>query len=237
MLKCVIIDDEKFAISVLTHHIEKTDYLQLVGSATNALEGLEIIKKHDADLVFLDVRMPELTGIELLSLIPQRCKVILTTAHAEYAIDGFENEVVDYLLKPISLSRFLKACFKVNSIILQSGSPIIKDQDYIFVKSGTKGKLIKIYPSQVFFLESFKNFVKIYLEENCILVAGNLKDFEAVFIKPIFIRVHRSYIVSIPKIKIIEQGLAIFHPDLKPVPIGDSYKEEFYNLIDRNIFR
>lgn len=236
MLKCAIIDDERSAVDVLIHHIEKVDYLQLVGYATNPIAGLEILRNNEIDLLFLDVRMPEISGIEIVKLAPSNIKIILTTAFTEYAFDGFEFEVVDYLLKPISLSRFIKACDKVNSLVARGKSPKIKTEEYFFVKTGVKGKLVKIYFCDIIFIESIKNYIKIYQETGEILVAGSLKDFEAILVKPSFLRIHRSYIVSIDKISAIEQNMAIFKSTGASIPIGEVYRDEFFKMISDRMF-
>src|SRR5919112_130259 len=164
MINCIIVDDEQHAIDILIHYVGQTPFLNLVGSTTNPVEALEMVTTQKADLVFLDIQMPELSGMDFIKAIHGKAKIILTTAYSEFALESYELDVVDYLLKPVRLPRFLQAVQKVvkevgeNSDTQQNTS----DGDYIFVKTESKGKLLKINLDEIDYIEGMKNYVAIY---------------------------------------------------------------------------
>nr|WP_315820465.1 response regulator [Paraflavitalea speifideiaquila] len=165
MIRCLIIDDEQHALDILLHYIGQTPLLQLVASTTNPLEALQIVATQKVDLIFLDIQMPELSGIDFIRSINGKCKIILTTAYSEFALEGYELDVVDYLLKPIRLPRFLTAVQKAATALNNTLTDIDKglpEDDYIFVKTESKGKLLKINLTEIDYIEGMKNYIAIY---------------------------------------------------------------------------
>lgn len=237
MINCLIVDDEQAAINILTSFIKNIPYLNLVATTTKPLEGIDIICEGAIDLVFLDIQMPDITGIEFIKAIKDKCKVILTTAYSEYALDGYELAVIDYLLKPIPFARFLNAVQKARDI-LDASNRIKKavssptDTEFILLKGDAKGKLIKIEIKDIDYCEGMRNYVAIYWAGKKTLALINMKDLEEKLPPAQFIRVHKSFIVAISKISAIE-GKAIF---LKNYPktgilIGNAYRAAFLDMM------
>lgn len=238
MIQCLIIDDESAAIEILVHHIRKVPFLHLVKTTQNPIEGIQLINENKIDLVFLDIRMPEMNGLDFIRIIEGKSKVIFTTAHAEYALDGFELDVIDYLLKPISFPRFMKAVHKATNVI--SMNIIGKEEayvgdDYIYVKTETKGKLLKIEFAAISYIESLKNYVAIHWGNEKILVLISLKELEQVLPKPRFMRIHKSYIISTERIRVIEANHAFLNGVDIPIPFGDAYKLLFLEIIKKKV--
>lgn len=237
-INCFIIDDEEHAIDLLAHHIQKVSFLNLVGTCTDPVTALSQLRTSTIDLLFLDVQMPHLTGMELLKILDRgNTKIILTTAYTDYALEGYEFEVVDYLLKPISFNRFMKAIDKMaENNIAQENKPDQKDP-YIFVKSDRKGKLLKIDINEIIFVEGLKNYIVIHTKAGKeIVVFLNMKDLEDHLDTGDFIRTHKSYIVSLRHISSIDgnQIKVAYYPQ-RSIPIGNVYKEAFQQLINKNL--
>ncbi|WP_423147565.1 LytR/AlgR family response regulator transcription factor [Rubrolithibacter danxiaensis] len=234
MIRCLIVDDEPLALDILTDYVEKVPSLKLVKATTSAFEALNLVQENQADLVFLDVQMPELTGIQFLKIINGKCAVILTTAYPEYALQGYELDVKDYLLKPIAFDRFYKAVQKVEAKI--PAAPEVQVQsnasNFIFVK--TEHKIQKIYLDDILYIEGLKDYISIFTPAERIITLQNMKKMEESLPAGRFIRVHKSYIISLDKIECIERS-RIQIAD-KIIPIGDTYRDSFFKLIDnRNI--
>lgn len=233
MIRCLVVDDEQHAIDIITHYISQTSYLELVSSTTNPVAALQTVVTENIDLVFLDVQMPELSGIDFVKAINGKAKVILTTAYSEFAIEGFELDVVDYLLKPIRFARFLTAVQKAVKDITEKApeTESSTDEDYIFVKTESKGKLLKINLADIEYIEGMKNYVAIYRGGQKTLVYTNLKDLVNHLPARQFIRVHKSFIIPINRITGIEGN----HILLKNVPaeilIGENYKADLMEII------
>lgn len=234
MIKCLIVDDEQHAIDILVHYIKQTPFLELVDTTLNPIEGLQIVASKQIDLVFLDIQMPEISGIDFIKAINRKCNVILTTAYTEFAIEGFNLEVIDYLLKPISMPRFLAATQKalkaINPQKHEQELPDI-DDDYMFVKTESKGKMLKINLCDIDYIEGMKNYVAIYRSNQKILVYANMKDMEERLPQKQFIRVHKSFIISIPKITGIEGNLVLLKNVTAEILLGESYKSAFMTII------
>ena len=237
MIRCLVVDDEPLALNILEDYISKMPFLQLVKATTNPIEALTLVQQGDADLVFLDVQMPELTGIQFLRIANGKAKVILTTAYPQYALEGYELDVVDYLLKPIAFDRFFKAVQKAQGILQPAAKPAIvaepaaKDDfsnDFIFVK--TEHKIQKVYLHDILFIEGLKDYISIFTSAERIITLQNMKKMEDALPPRHFIRVHKSYIVSINKIDSIERS-RIFIGD-KVIPVGDTYREDFFKIVD-----
>ena len=235
MIHCLIVDDEQHAIDILKHYISQTPYLELVASTTNPMEGLSIVNREKIDLIFLDIQMPELTGIDFIKALNGKAKVILTTAYSEFALDSYELDVVDYLLKPIRLARFLSAVQKaVNMIepVTQTRTAAeVEEDDYIFVKTESKGKLLKINLDDIEYLEGMKNYVAIHCQGKKTLVYTTMKELEERLPAKKFLRVHKSFIIPVNKITGIEGNLVHLKNVNAEILIGESYKAELMEII------
>lgn len=225
-IRCVVTDDEPFARKGLQGYIEQIDFLELKGVCENALELNSLLKKESVDLLFLDIEMPYVTGIDFLKNITSPPKVIFTTAYEKYALQGFELEVLDYLLKPISFERFMRAANKAFDYFRGQQAPA-SGEDYIFVKADSK--LEKIHFSDILFIEALENYVAIYSGEKKIIAHLTLKMLQDKLPHGAFIQPHKSYIVSIGKISSIEGN--ILHVLHYQVPISKYQKEEIMEKI------
>jgi DNA-binding LytR/AlgR family response regulator len=234
MITCAIIDDESLAIKLLADYVQKTPTLELVGKFNKPTQALPLLQREEIDLLFLDIEMPELTGLEFIKLLKNKPFIILTTAYSQYAIDGFDLDVSDYLLKPITFERFLKAVNKVSEIWqLKNGSEkneqtltnavSSESKDYFWVKADQK--LQKIFFKDILYIEGLKEYVSIYTIQNQrIITLEALKNLEESLPCPPFVRCHKSYIVSLDKVTaMIDNQLEI---SKKLIPIGASYKEQ-----------
>ncbi len=238
MVRCIAVDDEPLALDIIADYVEKIPELTLVASTTNAIEALAMVQNGEVDLAFLDVQMPELTGIQFLKIINGKCDVILTTAYPQYALDGYELNVVDYLLKPIAFDRFYRSVQKVMNNRTQLpvpqpvSAPLPSDVvDFIFVK--TEHKIQRVDLDDILYIEGLKDYISIYTATERIVTLQNMKKMEDILPSNRFVRVHRSYIVALDKIASIERG-RIFIED-KIIPVGDTYRDAFYKYIgDKN---
>jgi len=223
-MNCIIIDDDQACRSVLEQMIGQTDPLKHIGSFENGLQAMNALKNNETDIIFLDVEMPEMSGIDMLAELDIKPMVILTTSHKEYALDAYEHEVVDYLVKPVTLPRFLKAVSKAEKRFenLVMGS-LSDDRNYFFVR---KDSVINKLPiSDVLWVEAMGDYVTINTKGKKIIIHSTLRAIESKLPKEKFIRVHRSYIVQLENIKTIE-GNTIFLEDAY-IPLGTVYKENF----------
>ena len=243
MLKCIAIDDEPLALRQLTSYIEKIPYLELTATCNNALEAQQLLASQHVDLIFVDINMPDLSGVEFVRSLVDRPMVIFTTAYSEYAVEGFKLAAVDYLLKPVSFADFSRSAGKANSLYelrhnQRAGEPeatpeaLPKDKEYISVKADYKVSLVKI--SNIVYLESEGEYVRMHLDDGTtITTLFRLKNMEAALPSDMFMRVHRSYIVNLRCIKGYVRG-RVFLSDTAYVPIGENYKESFQHYIDSN---
>lgn len=238
IISCLIVEDEPLARNLLTDYVRKVPYLHLIEACASPLAALEILREQPIDLLFLDIQMPEITGISLLKILPKKPLVILTTAYSEYALESYELDVLDYLLKPISLDRFLKAVAKASERLTISPAPppVIEKpttetvQPFVFVKDGTK--LVKIRWSDILYVEGLKDYVAIHTRQQRIVSLQRLKSLESQLPADQFIRIHHSYIVAL-------EGIDVVHKDKVQVgnlflPISDTYRKPFKDFIDRN---
>lgn len=239
MIRCLVVDDEPLALDIIEDYISKVPFLELVKSTTSAIEGLSLVQNDNIDLVFLDVQMPELTGLQFLKILNGKCDVILTTAYSQYALEGYELDVIDYLLKPIAFDRFYKAAQKVLQQ-KQNSSPIPLPEtlathtphNFIFVK--TEHKIQKIYLDDILYIEGLKDYISIFTKSERIITLQNMKKMEDALPSGRFVRVHKSYIIALDKIDSIERS-RIQITD-KIIPVGDTYRESFFKLVEnRNI--
>jgi DNA-binding LytR/AlgR family response regulator len=219
-IKCIIVDDEPLAISLLENYIREISFLEMVFSSENPIEALEYIQNNEADLVFLDIQMPELTGINFMKILGDKMKYILTTAYSEYALEGYEHHIVDYLLKPISLERFRKSAIKAQ----ERFSLGKQEQNHFFVKSS--GKQHKVNFADILYIESIRDYVNIKTADEEFIVLDTLKSMEQQLPENFFVRVHKSFIVNLNHIKNIGTKKIIINPEYE-IPIGENYRMNF----------
>lgn len=234
-ISCLVVDDEPLAVNLLEQYIEQVPYLSLAGKCHSALEALSFLHRHKVDLIFLDINMPKLTGMELAESIPPHQKIIFTTAYTEYAVDSYERNAVDYLLKPITLDRFIRAVnkavpyFRVNEEEQAVVVPT-REEKYLFVKSGKA--IIQLYFEQVCFIEGLKDYVSFHTTEGKHVVYKRMKDLESM-LPPNFVRVHNSFIVNLNQVKKIEDHHVFIGTE--SIPVSEKYRESFYEGINRRI--
>ncbi len=236
-LRCLIIDDKPLAIDILVEYVNKIPFLELVATTTDPIDGLKIMREQQIDLVFLDIQMPGLTGLQFIKIAGKQSKIILTTAYAEYALDGYEHDVIDYLLKPIAFDRFYRAAEKalqtvvtdnkINpSSIMQVEFPI----EFLFVK--TEYRIQKLDLKDILYVESMQNYITIITAKERVMSLQSLKNIEEQLPEKEFVRVHKSFIIALRHVSSVERSRIKISDHL--IPIGDSYRKSFYNLIDNN---
>jgi two-component system, LytTR family, response regulator len=230
MLNCIVIDDEPLAAGLLADYIGKTGDLLLGGTYTSALEGLKAIQEQQPGLVFLDIQMPELTGLQILKITGSKCRFILTTAYQEYALDGFEHDVVDYLLKPFGYDRFLVAVQKAKErikTIVPVTEAVAAATNFIFVK--TEYRIKKINHADILYMEALRDYVCIYTPHEKVMTLQSLRSFETALPASRFARIHKSYLVALDKIEHIEKNRVVIGQQY--IPIGDTYRAAFFKTI------
>jgi two-component system, LytTR family, response regulator len=229
-ITCLIVDDEPLARNLMTEYVRKVGFLKLVKACSSPLEALEILRSTPVDLLFLDVQMPGLTGIAFLKSLQKKPHVILTTAYSEYAMEGYELDVADYLLKPITFERFLKAVDKVSTRLArpQESAPVEPSADYIFVKDGTK--LVKIRWDDILYVEGLKDYVTIHTLQQKVVSLQRLKSLEEQLPGQKFMRVHNSFIISLNAIKAIQKDKVQIAEAW--IPIGDTYRKAFKEFVE-----
>ncbi len=241
MIKTLIIDDEPLALDVLETYIEQMPELQLVGRCSNALEANEFLRKNQVDLIFLDIQMPRLSGVDFIKTLASPPMFIFTTAYSEYALEGYELNAIDYLLKPISIDRFMKA---VNKAMEQfelrkkdeSGESTTAGEgvEFFFVKADKK--LVKIKYDDILYIEGLKDYVIIRLEQGRVVTLQTMKSLEDKLPLTRFKRIHRSYIVSIDKIHAVDgTSVDVYEKgQIKQLPIGKNYRDEILEIVNKN---
>ena len=241
ILKCAIVDDEPLAVELLASYVNKIPFMQLAGKYYSATEAMKDIAGGSVDVIFLDIQMPEINGLELSKMVPETTRIVFTTAFDQYALDGYRVNALDYLLKPISYSDFIEAINKAvqwfelrqkaDKQNANAGSE--NKKDYIYVKSDYK--LIQIELNKILYIEGLKDYIKIHLEgeERPILSLVSMRAMEEKLPADQFIRVHRSFIVQKQKIKVIDKGRIVFGKEY--IPISDSYKQELQNYVNEHI--
>lgn len=238
-LTCIILEDEPLARSLMETYVGKVPHLQLINSFSDPLLALNYLREHSVDILFSDIQMPEITGITLLKLLKNKPLIILTTAYSEYALEGYELEVFDYLLKPISFERFLKSVEKatarlaitdVKKDVHQTASANNPRNEFIFIKDGTK--MIKVRLNEIKYIEGLKDYVSIYTTEKKIVSLQTLKSLEAQLPHNQFIRVHNSYIIAFDAIDTVDKEKILIGKNY--IPISDSYKKAFRDYLEKN---
>ena len=233
-IKCAIVDDEPLAVELLASYVSKIPFLTLVGKYSNATDALHGCTEQQVDLLFLDIQMPELNGLELSRMVPETTRIVFTTAFEQYALDGYRINALDYLLKPISYANFLEACNKALQWFTMVRENEAKSEEAagsksIFVKS--EYKVLQIALDDIRYIEGLKDYVKIYTEQSPrpILSLMSMKGLEEMLPATRFMRVHRSFIVNMEKVREIDRGRIVFGDVF--IPVGDSYKQAFLNYI------
>lgn len=218
-LSCYIIDDEPPAIRVLEHYIHQTPQLQLLGSATDAIRGMQAVQELQPQLLFLDINMPRLSGISLVKALAHPPAVVFTTAYPEYALEGFELEAIDYLLKPISFERFLKAVNKARRLMATLPSP----ESPAFLLLQADRKLYRVPLEEVLYLQAYGDYVKVFTTTQLYVPKTTLNQLEEELPERMFFRIHRSYLISLPKVRYLEGNFVVVGEE--KIPVGRSYRE------------
>lgn len=213
----IAVDDEPIALDIIRSHASKVPYLNLKAEFTDAFKAIEYLNKEPVDLIFLDIKMPDISGIEFVKTLNVKCLVIFTTAYSEHAVNGFDLDAVDYLLKPFSLSRFIKACNKANELFQLRNKNI--QNNYIFLKTGYEQ--VKVHFDDVLYLEAAGNYVSFVLKDRSVLSRMTFSEVETILPSGKFIRIHRSYLVAIGKISKIERHQV--HVNQINLPVAESY--------------
>lgn len=234
---CLIVEDEPLARNLMTDYVKKVPYLNLIKACSNPLEALEVLRNTPVDILFLDIQMPEITGITLLKVLQKKPMVILTTAYSEYALESYELDVVDYLLKPITFDRFLKAVDKASQRLnapattpsAEKTSPE-SQPTFVFVKDGTK--LVKVNFDDILYVEGLKDYVTIHTKQQKVVSLQRLKSLEMQLPADRFIRIHHSYIISLKAIDVIHKSEVQIGAAM--IPISDSYRKTFRDFIEKN---
>ncbi len=229
-LTCIIVDDEPPAIRLLEKYVEKIPSLELVHTFTKPLEVLHYLEGNSVDVIFLDIQMPEITGIQLSKIINKNMHIIFTTAYPEFALESYDVDAMDYLLKPIEFERFYKAVNKIQPKASNHSGSTSKENKYIFFKTDGKNKFKKVFLTDVLFFQGLKNYVAVQLEDEQIITYSTLKHILEMIPSQDFIQIHKSYIVSIEQIDQIEND-AIWMKN-RQVPIGNTYRKAFFEKIN-----
>ena len=235
MIRCIAIDDEPLALKQMADYIQKTPFLELRGEFESALQAIGFLEKTEVDLMFVDINMPDLSGMDFVKSLNNAPKVIFTTAYSEYALEGFRVDAIDYLLKPIGYSDFLKAANKAKVWFSsqQSGTDKVNsDENFLFIKS--EHKLIRINLSDIRYIEGMREYVRIHLtNQKPIMSLMSMKKMEEYLPEKSFMRVHRSFIVNLNQITTIERNRIIFDGKVY-IPVSEQYKEKFQQYLNDN---
>jgi len=235
MIRCIAIDDEPLALQQMAGYIEKTPFLELAGQFESALQAISWLKENQVELMFVDINMPDLSGMDFVKSMKNPPRVIFTTAYSEYAMEGFRIDAVDYLLKPIGFGDFLKGAEKALERIGNKeglASKVESDEHFLFVKS--EYKILRINLSDIKYIEGMREYVRIHIEnQRPVMALMSMKKMEAFLPQQRFMRVHRSYIVNLDKVCTIERMRIVFEPDVR-IPVSEQYKEAFQEFLDKN---
>lgn len=233
-IKCLCIDDEPLALKQISSYIEKTPFLESMALCQSAFEALKYLTENEVDLLFVDINMPDLNGMDFVKSLTKKPQIIFTTAYSEYAMEGFHVDAIDYILKPISYAVFLKAANKAKiwfELNHKQAETVQTTADCIFVKS--EYKLIRIHLSEIKYIESSNEYIQIHLvNDEPITTLIRLKVIEEQLPKDKFMRVHRSFIINLDKVKVIERNRIVFDHNIY-IPVGDQYRESFQAFIDK----
>ena len=235
MINCIAIDDEPLALDLLEDNIKQVPYLNLVGTCSNAIDALQVLKEQNVELVFLDIQMPGLTGLQFIQSLPVKPMFILVTAYEKFALEGFNLDVVDYLVKPVSLDRFIKACNKASELYeLKKGrsAGVSGNDDYFFINADYS--LVKVVYSNIIWIEGLKDYIKIHLNDSNkpIVTRLAMKSVEDQLPETMFIRIHKSYIVSKNYITAVKKS-SVFLVNTIELPVGENYKDRIDEMVNK----
>ncbi len=236
MINCLVVDDEPLAARLISSYVERTPFFLLAGEVHTAEDALAALQSHDIDLIFLDIRMPRLSGMQLARLLPEGVKIVFTTAYADHAVDGFRVGALDYLLKPVSYEDFLHAATRArDTFVLERRDDAVPETiaarpGFIMVKS--EYRLIRLPADSILYIEGLKDYVKIYMDDEPkpILSLMSMKAVEEALPHPTFARVHRSFIVNTDKVRLIERNNIIMAG--RSIPVSDSYRRTFFAILE-----
>lgn len=230
--RCLIVDDEPLARELISGHIRKLENFEIISECDNAMKAMDALRNHSVDLMFLDIKMPQMTGIDFLKTLKRPPKVIITTAYSQYALDGFDLDVVDYLMKPVTFERFFKSInkyFQTSSpepVELEGGNGTTSDA-FIYVKENKK--IIKIYLKEIDFIEGLNEYIRIHTDNRRVVVKSSLQSIENKLPSEQFIRIHKSYIVSIPRIRAF--NATTIELENAKLRIGRNYKNQVFSAL------
>jgi two-component system LytT family response regulator len=235
MIRCIAIDDEPLALRQIASYIKKTPFLELAGQCESALQALEVLDVSPVDLMFVDINMPDLSGMDFVRTLENPPMIVFVTAYSEHALEGFRVDAIDYLLKPVSYTDFLKSANKVKAWFdshHQKSDEIRSNKDFLFIKS--EYKILRINFDDIKYIEGMSEYIKIHLSNSKpVMTLLSMKSVEVQLPSDRFMRVHRSYIVNLTKISVIERNRIIFDEKVY-IPVSDQYKSKFQNYIDKN---
>jgi two-component system LytT family response regulator len=234
-LKCIAIDDEPLALQQVAAYVQKIPYLELVGQCSSAFQALDLLENQPVDLMFVDINMPDLNGLEFVKSLTQKPLLIFTTAYSEYALEGFKVDALDYLLKPFSFAEFSKAAGKARTqfeLMQNAPEKLESNDEFLFIKS--EYKLLRVNLNDIEFIEGMKEYVRIHITgQKPIMTLLSMKSLEEKLPSGKFLRVHRSYIVNLGKVSTVERMTIVFD-DKNRIPVSDNYKENFQAFLDKN---
>lgn len=236
-IRCGVVDDKPLAIDIVRLYAEKVPFLQVTHTTTDPLDALEWVNTQSVDLLFLDIQMPELTGLQVAMLTESRVRVIFTTAYADYALVGFEHNAIDYLLKPVSFERFYKAALKAKAWFDHATTPVPQvtpaqpesPRSHLFIR--VDAKLVKVAFDELLYVQAMENYVVFHTLNSKLMTLQNMKQTEAQLPGNRFVRVHKSFIVNTDKIDSVERSRVFI--DTAVIPVGDVYRESFLQLLNR----
>ncbi|MGD0343071.1 MAG: LytTR family DNA-binding domain-containing protein [Bacteroidales bacterium] len=235
MIRCIAIDDEPLALRQIAGYIKKTSFLELAGLCESTMQAVEVLENTSVDLMFVDINMPDLSGMDFVKTLENPPLVVFVTAYSEYALEGFRVDAIDYLLKPISYVDFLKSANKVKSWLdthRQKADQVKSNKDFLFIKS--EYKILRINFDDIKYIEGMSEYIKIHLvNSKPVMTLLSIKSIEEQLPSERFMRVHRSYIVNLEKISVIERSRIIFDGNVY-IPVSDQYKSKFQSYIDKN---
>ena len=235
MIRCIAIDDEPLALKQIADYISKTPFLELAGLCESALQALELLDKTPVDLMFVDVNMPDLSGMDFVKTLENPPFIVFVTAYSEYALEGFRVDAIDYLLKPISYSDFLKSANKVKAwfdAMQQKPAEVMSNKDFLFIKS--EYKILRINFDDIKYIEAMSEYIRIHLvNSKPVMTQLSMKSIEDQLPEDRFMRVHRSFIINLSKISVIERNRIIFDGTVY-IPVSDQYKSKIQNYIEKN---
>jgi DNA-binding LytR/AlgR family response regulator len=235
MIRCIAIDDEPLALKQIIGYIKKTPFLELAGQCESALQAIELLENSTVDLMFVDINMPDLNGLDFVKALDNPPKIVFVTAYSEYALEGFRVDAIDYLLKPISYGDFLKSANKVKSLFdtfIQKSDKVNSNKDFLFIKS--EYKILRINFDDITYIEGMSEYIRIHLTNaRPVMTLLSMKAVDEILPSDRFMRVHRSYIVNLSKISVIERNRIVFDGKVY-IPVSDQYKNGFQKYIDKN---